>query len=65
MDALKASVQKAQDSRDAKPAATTKRKKAAPKKVAKKAVAKTKKALADELAAPGKRKKGKRKTKTG
>ena len=64
MDALRASVQKAQDSRDEKPAPT--QKKAAPKKAPKKTVAKTKKALAEELASPGKRKKGtKGKTKTG
>ncbi|MBP85833.1 MAG: hypothetical protein CMJ64_03810 [Planctomycetaceae bacterium] len=68
MDALKASVQKAQDSSSAKPAAAASRKKAAPKKAAakKESVAKTKKALAEELASPGKRKKAmKRKTKTG
>jgi len=66
MDALKASVQKAQDSQQAKPAGT--REKAAPKKVAakKKTGAKSKKALAEELASPGKRKKAtKRKSKTG
>lgn len=68
MDALKASVQKAQETRDTEPAPSLAKKKAAPKKAApkKKTASKTKTALAEELASPGKRKKPpKKKTKTG